>query len=133
MNQRCSIGLLFALVAGASAPAAAQVKPLEQPQPSPPARVSQTVGLTEMTIDYHRPAVKGRKVWGDLVPYGEVWRAGANENTTITFSTPVTVGGKQLAAGRYGVHMIPTVAGWTVILSNTSDAWGSFTYDPKED
>jgi tetratricopeptide (TPR) repeat protein len=105
----------------------------ELPDASPRAEVSQTVGLTEITISYHRPAVKKRKIWGGLVPWGEVWRAGANENTTIRFSTPVTVGGKTLAPGRYGLHTLPTEKGWTVILSHMADAWGSYTYDAKED
>jgi tetratricopeptide (TPR) repeat protein len=107
--------------------------PLTLPQASPAATVSQTIGLTEIDISYHRPAVAGRKIWGALVPYGDVWRAGANENTTIRFSTPVTVDGKKLEAGTYGLHMIPGEKEWTVIFSNMSVAWGSFSYDPKED
>ena len=123
--------LAAAVVAGGFA--AAQV-PINLPQPSPAASVSQTVGMTEITISYHRPAVNKRKIWGELVPYGEVWRAGANENTTITFSSPVTVGGKPLPAGTYGLHMIPAASGdWTVAFSNEHRAWGSFSYDPKED
>ena len=74
-----------------------------------------------------------RKVWGELVPYGEVWRAGANENTVLEVSSPVRVGGKDLPAGRYGLHMLPTNEDWTIILSNQADAWGSFSYDQKED
>ena len=83
----------------------AQVPPIVLPQASPEASVEQTVGLTEITIHYHRPAVAKRKIWGGLVPYGEVWRAGANENTTITFTSPVSVEGQKLAAGTYGLHM----------------------------
>ena len=124
---------LLLLLVLAAAPALAQAPRLSVPDPSPHASVSQRVGLTDITIDYHRPAVGKRKIWGGLVPYDEVWRAGANENTTITFSSPVTVGGKQLAAGTYGLHMIPTTKTWTVALSTVSSAWGSFTYDPKED
>jgi tetratricopeptide (TPR) repeat protein len=118
------------LAAGA---AVAQLPPLQVPSASPAASVTQKIGLTEIAIAYHRPAVAKRKVWGELVPYGQVWRAGANENTTIEFSSPVTVGGKQIPAGTYGVHMLPTEKDWTVILSNTSTAWGSFSYDEKED
>jgi hypothetical protein len=114
-------------------PALAQAPQLDLPQPSPSASVSQRVGLTDITVAYHRPAVAKRKIWGELVPYGDVWRAGANINTTITFSTPVTVGGKKLAAGTYGLHMIPTEKDWTVALSTVSTAWGSFSYDAKED
>ena len=110
---------LAALAVGLAAPAApatAQTN-LTLPNASPQASVSQTVGMTDITISYHRPAVNKRTVWGELVPYGEVWRAGANENTTIAFSSPVTVGGKPLPAGTYGLHMIPTKTDWTVAFS----------------
>ncbi|HSE64419.1 MAG TPA: DUF2911 domain-containing protein [Thermoanaerobaculia bacterium] len=121
---------LFFLAAGAAVGQA----PLTLPQPSPKATVSQTVGLTDIAITYHRPAVNKRTVWGDLVPWDQVWRAGANENTTIAFSSPVTVNGKPLAAGTYGLHMIPKKDGdWTIAFSNVNWAWGSFTYDEKED
>jgi tetratricopeptide (TPR) repeat protein len=124
---------LFALLFLAAGAAVGQA-PLTLPQPSPKATVSQTVGLTDIAITYHRPAVNKRTVWGDLVPWDQVWRAGANENTTITFSSPVTVNGKPLAAGTYGLHMIPTKDGdWTIAFSNVNWAWGSFTYDEKED
>jgi hypothetical protein len=113
--------------------ALAQAPILALPQPSPSASVTQQVGVTDITISYHRPSVAKRKVWGDLVPYDEVWRAGANENTTISFSSPVTIGGKKLAAGTYGLHMLPTAKDWTVILSTVASAWGSFSYDAKED
>jgi tetratricopeptide (TPR) repeat protein len=86
-----------------------------------------------LKLVYHRPAVAGRAVWGKLVPYGEPWRAGANENTTITFSSDVKVGGKPLKAGTYGLHMLPTAKDWTVMFSTMSLAWGSFSYDQKED
>jgi tetratricopeptide (TPR) repeat protein len=126
--------VLAALGLGLCAEAArAQAPPLTLPQASPAASVSQTVGLTEITINYHRPAVNKRKVWGGLVPYNDVWRAGANENTTITFSTPVSVGGKTLPAGTYGLHMLPGDKDWSVMLSSVSTAWGSFSYDAKED
>jgi hypothetical protein len=111
----------------------AQAPALVLPEPSPRARVSQRVGLTELEVTYNRPAVKGRKVWGGLVPYGQIWRAGANENTVISFSTPVRVGGTPLPAGRYGIHMLPTATTWTVIFSSQSHGWGSYSYDPKED
>ncbi|MGH7580759.1 MAG: DUF2911 domain-containing protein [Gemmatimonadales bacterium] len=111
----------------------AQVPTLVMPKASQRAGVSQTVGLTEISITYDRPAVKQREIWGKLVPYDSVWRAGANENTVIAFSSAVRVGGRDLPAGRYGLHMIPTPDQWTVILSRQADAWGSFSYDPKED
>jgi tetratricopeptide (TPR) repeat protein len=113
--------------------ALAQAPLLSLPEPSPSASVTQRVGLTDITIAYHRPAVGKRKIWGELVPYGEVWRAGANQNTTITFSSPVTIGGKKIAAGTYGLHTLPTEKDWTVILSTVASAWGSFSYDAKED
>jgi TolA-binding protein len=110
---------------------------LKTPQPSPAATVTQAVGLTELTVSYHRPSVNGRKIWGELVPYGEVWRAGANENTTFTTSSPVKINGKSLPAGTYGLHMIPSAPDskkeWTLIVSRTATAWGSYGYDQKED
>jgi tetratricopeptide (TPR) repeat protein len=111
----------------------AQVAPLVAPDVSPHARVTQTVGITEVTLDYHRPGVNGREIWGALVPYGEVWRAGANENTVFEVSTDVAVDGEPLPAGRYGLHMIPTAGAWTVIFSAMDAAWGSFSYDEAED
>lgn len=106
---------------------------LTMPETSPGASVSQSIGLTDMTVVYHRPGVKNRKIWGDVVPYDQVWRVGANENTAVSFSTPVRVGGKELAAGTYGLHMIPGETEWTVILSTNATSWGSYFYDEKED
>lgn len=124
---------LFAVCFLAAAAALAQPA-LTLPEASPKATASQTVGLTAIAITYHRPAVNKRTIWGDLVPWDQVWRAGANQNTTIGFSSPVTVNGKPLAAGTYGLHMIPTRGGdWTIAFSNVSWAWGSFTYDENED
>ena len=106
---------------------------LDLPYASQAAQVKQQVGVTEITITYHRPVVNGRKIWGGLVPTGQVWRAGANENTTIEFSTPVSIEGKPLPAGTYGVHMIPNADTWTVIFSKMAVAWGSYTYNQSED
>ncbi|HEX9740206.1 MAG TPA: DUF2911 domain-containing protein [Ignavibacteriaceae bacterium] len=106
---------------------------LTMPQPSQKATVTQTIGLTDISVTYHRPGVKDREVWGKLVPYDAVWRAGANENTTISFSDEVMVEGKVLPAGTYGLHMIPAPNEWTLILSKNSWSWGSFFYDEKED
>ena len=111
----------------------AQAPGLTTPDVSPAASATQVIGLTEMTVSYHRPATNGRKIWGALVPYDKVWRAGANQNTTVSFSTPATVNGTKLGAGTYGLHMIPTTGTWTVVFSNESGAWGSFSYDQKED
>jgi hypothetical protein len=106
---------------------------LDTPRASQHAQVSQRIGITDITVNYSRPVVNNRKIWGTLVPYGEVWRAGANENTTISFSDPVTIEGKPLAKGIYGLHMIPNADEWTVIFSKNSSAWGSFTYNQSED
>ncbi len=103
------------------------------PRVSPRAQVSQTIGISTVTIDYHRPSVKGRSIWGSLVPYGAVWRAGANENTTITLSDDATIDGQALAAGTYGLHMIPSNSSWIIIFSNDSASWGSFSYDQSKD
>jgi len=113
--------------------ATAQSLVLNLPRPSPHAVVTQRIGITDVTIAYHRPMVNKRIVWGSLVPYGQAWRAGANENTTIDFTDPVTVEGKALAKGTYGLHMIPGEKEWTVIFSKNSTSWGSFTYDQAED
>jgi tetratricopeptide (TPR) repeat protein len=106
---------------------------LNLPRGSQHATVTQRIGITDITIDYHRPRVNKRKVWGGLVPYGQVWRAGANENTTIAFTDPVTIEGKALPKGVYGLHMIPGENEWTVIFSKSAASWGSFTYDQAED
>ena len=120
----------FLLVASFSG---AQSAMLNLPRDSQHALITQRVGVTDITINYHRPLVKGRKLFGGLVPYGQVWRSGANENTTITFTDPVSIEGKPLAAGTYGLHMIPGENEWTVIFSKMATAWGSFSYDEKED
>jgi hypothetical protein len=122
--------LLASLIVFSSATAYAQLK---LPEPSPAATVAQTVGVTEVKVVYHRPEIKGRTIWGQLVPYNEPWRAGANENTVVTFSSDVKIGGKPLKAGTYGLHMIPTQKEWTIAFSTMTTAWGSFTYDAKED
>ena len=106
---------------------------LDLPRQSQHAKITQRIGITDITISYHRPLVNGRKVWGDLVPYGQVWRAGANENTTISFSDPVTIEGQSLDKGTYGLHMIPNADQFTIIFSKNSTSWGSFTYNEKED
>jgi hypothetical protein len=124
---------LAAVAAVFATPLAAQYPPLVLPRVSQHATVSQQIGLTDVTISYHRPSVGGREVWGKLVPFDTVWRAGANENTVIEFSSPVRVAGKDVPAGRYGLHMIPSGGEWTIILSKQASAWGSFAYDPKED
>jgi tetratricopeptide (TPR) repeat protein len=113
--------------------AVAQSVTLNLPRQSQHAVLMQRVGITDITLNYHRPLVAKRKIFGSLVPYGQVWRAGANENTTIKFTDPVSIEGKPLEAGTYGLHMIPNENSWTVIFSKAYQSWGSFTYDPKED
>jgi hypothetical protein len=128
------LSLIYASVALAGASTAAHAQSiLTLPEASQRAAVSQRVGLTEITIVYHRPLVGGRKVWGGIVPYGQVWRAGANENTTIEFSTAVSVEGQPLPKGIYGLHMLPAADSWSVIFSRNSSSWGSFTYNQAED
>lgn len=100
---------------------------------SPKAEISQTIGLTKVSISYSRPGVKGRKIWGGLVPYNKVWRTGANEATTITFSTDVKINGKKLKKGAYGFFAIPTEKEWTLIFNNVADQWGAFTYNETKD
>jgi len=127
-------GLLFlAGSAEAQFKNGAQATELNIPTLSQHAAVTQRIGLTDVTINYHAPLVAGRKLWGAAVPYDRVWRAGANQNTTISFSEDVSVEGKPLSAGNYGLHMIPTADQWTIIFSKNSTSWGSFTYDEKED
>jgi hypothetical protein len=122
-----------AFAAFASQAALAQPPGPQLPRPSPNASVSQNIGVTEVTVRYSRPGVKGRVIWGKLVPYGEVWRTGANENTTIRFSTPVRIDGKELPAGIYGLQTIPGADEWVVILSKDADEWGAFSYKPDHD
>jgi hypothetical protein len=121
---------------------------LSLPRESQRQEISQTVGDAKISIVYHRPNVKARKIWGCetkdvipiannlypcLVPYGQVWRAGANENTTIEFSRDVSVNGQPLPAGKYGFHILPAKTTWTLIFNKDNDEWGSFTYDEKKD
>ncbi len=110
-------------------PAAGQPK---LPRISPDARVTQTLGLTDLTVTYSRPGVKGRTIWGDLVPYDKPWRTGANNATTFTTSDPITFGGQTLAAGTYGVATIPGKEEWAVILNSQSEVWGT-VYDASKD
>ena len=124
--------VLCLVVAGLGQIASAQ-NDLNLPDVSQAAEVKQRIALTDVKVNYHRPLVNGRKIWGGLVPYGKVWRAGANENTTIEFSDPVSVEGKPLAKGVYGLHMIPNPDSCTVIFSKTNTGWGSYSYDQKDD
>ena len=144
------LGLFSALDLSAQAPA------VRVPRPSQKASVMQTVGVTDITITYSRPGVKGRKIWGDapaaaatgtatlddgrsrakdavIVPYGHVWRTGANEATTFTVTDEVMIGGQKLPAGTYSLHTIPGKDEWTIIFNSDAGQWGSFAYDEKKD
>ena len=130
---------------------------IDTPRPSQKASVMQRVGVTDITITYSRPGVKGRKIWGDplpeqkaegegtldnqnvrpkeavIVPYGHVWRTGANEATTFVVTDDVLINGQKLAAGSYSLHTIPTKDEWTIVFNGTANQWGSFSYDPAKD
>lgn len=101
-------------------------------RPSPPANASGKIGDALVTIEYSSPAVKNRKVWGELVPYGKVWRAGANEATTIEFSQDVQIEGRHLAKGKYSLYTIPGETNWTVIFNKATGQWGT-EYDERRD
>lgn len=106
---------------------------VKTPRPSPIATVSQTVGITQITIDYNSPGVKGRTIWGELVPFNEIWRTGANEVTSITFSEPVKISSKELSVGTYGIHTIPREDEWDIIFSGDTEVKGSSTFDEKKE
>lgn len=125
--------LLAASLLFAATGAPAQSAILNLPRVSQHARSTQRIGLTDITLDYHRPLVNSRKIFGGLLAYGKVWRAGANENTVFDVSDPVTIDGHPLPKGAYGLHMIPGETSWTIIFSRNSTSWGSFTYDEAED
>ncbi len=106
---------------------------LQMPQASPTAKVSQKVGLTDVTLDYSRPSTKGRKIFGELVPFGEVWRTGANAATTITVSTEVKFEGNLVPEGTYALYSIPGKEKWTIVLSKNTKLWGAVGYNDSED
>ncbi|WP_179376854.1 DUF2911 domain-containing protein [Winogradskyella wichelsiae] len=97
---------------------------IETPQPSPFTKIEQKVGLTDVTLEYSRPSMNGRTIFGDLVPYGKVWRVGANKNTTITFSDAVVVGGQELKAGAYAIFITPSKTSWDVVFYSDTNNWG---------
>jgi hypothetical protein len=139
--------------------ALAQTQPVLLPRPSQKATVTQRIGVTDVTITYSRPGVKGRKIWGDapaaaeasvkgeatlddqnarlkgapIVPWGHVWRAGANEATTFVVTDDVMINGQKLPAGSYSLHTIPTKDEWTIVFNGVSNQWGSFNYDAAKD
>lgn len=123
-------GLLIGALLVAATSTFAQV---ETPRPSPKSSLMQNVGITEITINYSRPGVKGRAIWGALVPYDKVWRTGANEATTIQFSSDVWINGNKLSKGLYSLHTIPGAAEWTIIFNSVAEQWGSYSYDAAKD
>ncbi len=135
MDPRTRRALLAAaaLAAAATSAAAQEAPKLVLPKPSPAATVKQTVGVTEVTVAWSSPAVKGRTIWGDVVPYDELWRAGANECTKVTFSTPASIAGKPVPAGSYCAFLLPTRAGFTYVLNKDTTLWGTGGYKQEQD
>ena len=134
MNRLCKPlavavwALALSGIAGSGAAA-----PKKTAQPSPYASVTQRIGVNDVTITYHRPGVKARKIWGELVPLGQVWRAGANDATTITFTEDVMVEEQTLRAGTYAFFAIPGEKEWTLIFSREAKQWGAFDYKEAKD
>ena len=102
-------------------------------RPSPPATVTTLVGATTVTIDYSRPSMKGRKIFGGLEAYDKVWRTGANEATTFSVDKAVKINGQALSAGKYALFTIPGASEWTIIFNKTPNQWGAYKYDAKQD
>jgi len=120
-------GLVFNVAAQSSPP------PVNFPAASPSCTIKQRVGLTDVEVVYSRPGIKGRDIFGGIVPYGVVWRTGANSATKITFSTAVKLEGNDIPAGTYSLFTIPGTNEWTIIINKNANQWGSFQYDPKQD
>ena len=125
--------LLVAVAVIAQQTQQSQAPQVKYPRPSQKSSLMQTIGTTDMTITYSRPGVKGRQIWGALVPYDKVWRTGANEATTISFSDDVSINGQSLPKGTYSLHTIPGRDSWTLIFNKVADKWGSFNYDQSKD
>jgi hypothetical protein len=106
---------------------------IQMPQASPAAKISQKVGLTDVTVEYSRPSMRGRKIFGELVPYGDVWRTGANAATILTFSTEVKIEGNNVSPGSYALYSIPGKTEWTMILSSNTKLWGAVGYSDADD
>jgi tetratricopeptide (TPR) repeat protein len=123
----------FAQQSPAPTPAAPPPPAVRLPQVSQGASVKQTIGLNDVTITYSRPGVKGRKIWGGLVPYGSVWRTGANAATSIQFTEDVLVESQPLPAGTYSLHTIPGETEWTIIFNKEASQWGSYSYEAAKD
>lgn len=134
MNPRM-LRFLVAAISGLSwvAGLQAQTPNIEFPAASPACTLKQRVGLTDITVVYSRPSVKGRSIFGGIVPFGQVWRTGANQATKITFSTPVKLEGNEIPAGTYSLFTIPGEQEWTIIISKNVNQWGAFQYTNKDD
>jgi hypothetical protein len=130
MKNAALKSVFVVLVALIALPVSAQ---LQLPAPSPSAKVTQQVGVTDISVEYSSPAVKGRKIWGALVPFDQPWRAGANASTKITFSKDVTFGGKPVPAGTYAIVAHPTQKGWTIALNKELGLWQGKPYDAAND
>jgi hypothetical protein len=133
LSLRTGFIALCSLCLGTAAFAQTPAPKVDFPQASPPASVSQRVGLTDVQVTYHRPGAKGRVVFGSLVPYDHVWRTGANEATKVSFSTPVKLNGADVPAGTYELFTIPGKDVWTVIIHKNMSQWGAYAYDAKND
>ncbi len=129
LKLKAALLLIMAFVFTSAAHAQDDKKPLASPRDS----VSGTVNGATITINYGSPSVKGRKIWGGLVPYDTVWRTGANEATRFTTSKDIWVEGKKLPAGTYGFFAIPTENSWTLIFNSVPNQWGAFKYDATKD
>jgi Protein of unknown function (DUF2911) len=129
LGQKLAFFGIFIALVGCSMVANAQ----ELPQASPMSRLEQRIGLTDIVIKYSRPSVKGRKLWGDLIPYNQVWRSGANSATLIAFTDNVVINGQTLPAGEYSFYTIPTETEWTIIFNKNIKLWGSDGYKAEED
>lgn len=133
MRLRLSMLPLLVLSLTGLVPAPPVSADLRLPRVSQSASVTQTIGLTDLTVTYSRPGVKGRVIWGGLVPYEKPWRTGANEATTFTTTDSIRFGGRALAPGTYSLITIPGTAEWTVVLNAEKDLWGAFDYKPEKD
>ena len=125
MQRRIRRAVLVLVTLATTATLAQSAPQLELPRPSPKGSLTQTVGLTDIAVAYSSPGVKGRKIWGEVVPFDKVWRAGANECTKLTVSTAISIEGKPIAAGSYCVFLLPAKSGWTFILSKNLEQAGS--------
>lgn len=125
------LGVTFSLMFTSSV--LAEPPKIEFPAPSPACTIKQRVGLTDIEITYSRPGVKGREIFGAMVPYGRVWRTGANQATKMVFSTPVKINGIAIPAGTYALMTIPDKEAWTIIINKGSEQWGAYKYDEKAD